>query len=48
MTEDSHLEERNSWQDTFWGTDETGEGKNQLGKILMNIRRDLATNMELF
>lgn len=33
-----HLEERNSWHDLYWGTDETGKGENHLGKILMDIR----------
>lgn len=32
------LDERNSWGDTFWGTNEQGEGENNLGQILMNIR----------
>lgn len=35
------LSERNSWGDTFWGTNETGEGENQLGQILMNVRDKL-------
>jgi ribA/ribD-fused uncharacterized protein len=37
-TGDAHLEERNSWHDTFWGTDEQGNGENQLGRILMLTR----------
>lgn len=41
MTEDAHLEERNSWGDTFWGTDVNGQGENHLGKILMDIREEL-------
>jgi ribA/ribD-fused uncharacterized protein len=32
------LEERNSWGDTDWGTNERGEGENNLGKILMRVR----------
>ena len=48
MTEDCHLEERNSWGDTFWGTDVNGVGENNLGKILMMIRSDIATNKEMF
>jgi ribA/ribD-fused uncharacterized protein len=32
------LDERNSWNDRFWGTDETGTGENHLGLILMNVR----------
>jgi len=38
LMEDYILEERNSWGDCFWGTNEQGEGDNHLGKILMNIR----------
>jgi ribA/ribD-fused uncharacterized protein len=48
MTEDCQLEERNSWQDKFWGTDEQGIGENHLGKILMVIRSDLVKPMEIF
>ena len=37
-----HLEEGNTWGDTFWGVDwETGEGENNLGKLLMEIREEL-------
>jgi ribA/ribD-fused uncharacterized protein len=32
------LDERNSWSDTFWGTDENGNGENHLGLILMSVR----------
>lgn len=32
------LEERNSWNDRYWGVDEDGIGRNELGKILMSIR----------
>lgn len=40
-TGDAHLEEGNKWGDTFWGT-VNGEGQNHLGKILMEIREELA------
>ena len=34
------LEEGNWWNDTFWGvSQQTGQGENQLGNILMVIRR---------
>jgi len=36
-----HLEERNSWGDRFWGTDEQGNGENHLGIILMRVRDKL-------
>jgi len=40
-TGDAELVEVNTWNDTFWGVC-NGEGRNQLGKILMEIRRELA------
>lgn len=41
-TGDSNLIEGNDWHDTFWGVDSaTGEGQNNLGKILMEIRAEL-------
>lgn len=48
MTEDCQLEERNNWGDVFWGCNEKGEGQNQLGHLLMNIRHDLLTKKEMF
>ena len=36
------LIEGNTWKDIFWGVDiNSGEGKNHLGKILMNVREEL-------
>ena len=32
-----HLEEANTWGDRYWGT-VNGEGKNMLGKLLMELR----------
>ena len=33
------LIEGNTWNDRFWGVDlETGEGRNELGKLLMKLR----------
>lgn len=41
-TGDAILKEGNDWGDTFWGVDkETGEGQNQLGIILMQVRNEL-------
>jgi ribA/ribD-fused uncharacterized protein len=37
-TEDSYLEETNSWGDRFWGADIEGNGQNMLGQILMFVR----------
>lgn len=45
QTEDTPLCEGNYWKDTFWGVDiKTGEGENNLGKILMELREDLKAN----
>ena len=41
-TGDEELVERNTWGDRLWGVDATtGEGKNQLGQILMAYREQL-------
>ncbi len=37
LTEDANLEESNHWGDVFWGT-HYGKGRNELGKILMEVR----------
>lgn len=40
-TGDIPLLEGNTWHDVFWGVDlKTGEGENNLGKILMQLRKD--------
>ena len=39
-TENVILVEGNTWNDTFWGVCK-GKGKNNLGKILMNVRKIL-------
>lgn len=39
-TGDEELVEGNVWGDTFWGVCE-GKGENWLGKILMDIRKEL-------
>jgi hypothetical protein len=39
-TGDSELVEGNTWGDTFWGVCK-GEGQNNLGKILMKVRKNL-------
>lgn len=39
-TGDQHIEETNTWGDTFWGVCR-GQGHNHLGKILMRIRHDM-------
>lgn len=39
----AYLEETNTWNDKFWGVC-NGEGRNELGKILMEVRRNLSEN----
>lgn len=44
-TEDRILKEGNYWKDLYWGVDlKTGEGENNLGKILMSLREDFREN----
>lgn len=43
-TGDQHLEEGNTWGDTFWGTC-NGVGENHLGKITMRVRNELKTKL---
>jgi ribA/ribD-fused uncharacterized protein len=40
-TGDAPLEEGNTWGDRYWGT-VNGVGKNMLGKLLMEVREELA------
>jgi hypothetical protein len=41
-TGDLYIQEGNYWNDQFWGVDiRTGEGKNNLGKLIMFIREEL-------
>lgn len=41
-TGDEELIEGNDWGDTFWGVDlATGQGLNNLGRILMKVRAEL-------
>jgi ribA/ribD-fused uncharacterized protein len=39
-TGDAHLEEGNTWGDTFWGVC-NGQGQNTLGRLLMQVRAEL-------
>ncbi len=44
-TGDKVLKEGNYWKDVYWGVDiRTGEGENNLGKILMALRDDFRKN----
>lgn len=41
-TGDAVLKEGNTWNDVFWGVSlKTGQGENNLGKILMRVREKL-------
>lgn len=40
-TGDKYLEETNWWQDTFYGVDYKLGGRNELGKLLMKIRKEI-------
>lgn len=41
-TGDAELVEGNTWHDRFWGVDAaTGEGRNELGRILMKVRSEI-------
>lgn len=45
LSKDYELVEWNNWGDNFWGCNPwTGEGNNNLGKILMKIRDDVQNN----
>ena len=42
-TGDLHIQEGNYWGDKFWGVClKTGEGENNLGKLLMKIREEIS------
>ena len=43
-TGDQEIVENNHWRDTFWGVCR-GVGHNHLGKIIMDVRRDLRSGL---
>lgn len=46
-TGNQEIQEGNTWNDTFWGVSlSTGEGRNELGKILMRVRRELRISVK--
>lgn len=48
-TKDMHIQEGNYWNDTFWGVClKTNTGENNLGKLLMQIRKDIFRIKESF
>ena len=41
-TEDEHIQEGNHWNDRIWGVClKTGEGENNLGRLLMQVRDEI-------
>lgn len=45
-TGDQEIQEGNDWGDTFWGVDKkSGVGQNNLGKIIMEKRKNLRENI---
>ena len=44
-THDAYLEEGNTWGDRTWGT-VNGAGANHLGRILMEVRKEIEYNMQ--
>lgn len=40
--DETDLIEGNNWNERFWGVCR-GEGRNELGRILMNVRSELST-----
>ena len=40
-TGNQELIEGNTWNDTFWGQCPIGVGKNHLGRLLMEIRKEM-------
>jgi ribA/ribD-fused uncharacterized protein len=41
-TKDAILQEGNTWRDTYWGIDlNSGAGRNRLGELLMQVRKEL-------
>lgn len=42
QTGNAFIQEGNTWNDTYWGVDlATGEGRNELGKLIMKVREHL-------
>jgi hypothetical protein len=40
-TGDKVLKEGNTWNDTYWGVNQQGKGKNVLGRLLMKLRSEI-------
>jgi len=46
-TRDIYIEETNTWNDIFWGCTPEGEGENNLGKLVMQLRKELQDGIML-
>lgn len=46
-TRDIYIEETNGWGDVFWGCTSAGEGHNNLGLIVMKIRKELQEGLDI-
>lgn len=46
-TRDIYIEETNGWGDVFWGCTPAGEGHNNLGLIVMKIRKELQDGKDI-
>lgn len=44
---DIYIEETNGWGDVFWGCNTSGDGLNNLGKIIQKIRKELQENKNI-
>lgn len=41
LTGERKLVEVNNWGDTYWGQNERLQGKNMLGRLLMDLRQNI-------
>lgn len=46
-TRDIYIEETNTWNDVFWGCTPEGEGQNNLGKLVMQLRKELKVGIDI-
>jgi ribA/ribD-fused uncharacterized protein len=44
LTGQQDLIQGGMWRDQFWGVDQSGQGENHLGKILMAVREEIRTS----
>lgn len=46
-TRDIYIEETNGWGDVFWGCTSAGEGHNNLGLLIMKIRKEIQDGLNI-